>query len=717
MSRKRKDRKTNVASAQSVPAEANGADASTRLSRLDWLIAVTLAVAALIVFSSTWSFDFTNWDDGPYITLNRNLLDAAGLGRIWFSGDNEQYYPLTFTTFWLEHQLWGDNPIGYHVVNTILHALNVMLVLVLCRRMGLSTLMSSGVAALFAMHPIQAMTVAWVAERKTLLACFFILLATNSWLNYVCHHRRASYVSSLMFFGLALLSKSAVLLAPLAWLPMATLLNQPIRRSLLSILPMLALAGIAALVTRRFESDFIDAQALTMIPTLLHRILLAGTAVWWYVLAIFFPVRLAPVYPLWNIETAQIFWWLGFVALAAAVTIVLTFRNRIDAVVRSGLAWFVLMLLPTLGLLAYGNLAVTPVSNHYVYIPCIGLFLAVGWFLDHWRARNRNRTRALATVLFCTVVVSVLAVRSEAGDFRNSKSLWSAALARDPQCFAAHLGLGQEALGDKDLPLALEHYSSAVRLRPTQYEGHAALGEVYIRMQNWPEARASIDTALKLRPDHVPALLARATLAEHDGDMAAALEFVRRANDLDAHNPRAAVQLGVLLLRMVNTERTSSTSRPVDDPKLAEARTAFDRVIQLRPDDVAGYRGAVECARLRRDWASAISTARAGLTVAPDSIPLKNLLAITLARCPDDRLRDGPAAVRLAEEIAPALGGNNVQLLETLASAYAAVGRFPQAASASREAARLANEAGNDAAVRVNAQWAAQYDAGQPRLD
>lgn len=682
-------------------------------------MAVALAIATVVVFSTTWSYDLTNWDDGAYITNNRNLHDIAGLRRIWFSKENEQYYPLTFTTYWLEFQLWGERPTGYHVVSTILHALNVLLVVPLGRRMGLSTLLAAGVAGLFAVHPMQAMTVAWVAEQKTQLACLFLLMATMSWIAYRRHGKRISYSATVVFFTLALLSKTSVLLAPLAWLVLdVAAFNRPIRRSLLAILPMLGLAAAAAIVTSRFEAGFIDAQALTMIPTPLHRVLFAGTALWWYVLALVIPVRLSPVYPLWNIETTQLKWWLALLGLAFAVAAVGLWRTRLSAVTRFGFAWFLMTLLPTLGLVAYGNLAVTPVSNHYVYIPCIGMFIALASLLDQWRGQSKTRGRMTTIALCCILISSIVAVRSEARAFESSKSLWTAALARDPDCFAAHLGLGQEALGERDLSAALLHFSAATRIRPRQYEGHAALGDIYIRLQDWPQARSSIDTALNLRPDHVPALLARATLAEHDADMSTALEFARRANALDPGHPRAAVQLGVLLLRVVNQERAMTpSSSDSSDSRLAEARSAFDRVMRLRPDDEAGYRGAVECDRLRRDWASAIATARAGLSRAPDSVPLKNLLSITLARCPDDRYRDGPAAVRLAEEIAPMLGGANFQLHETLASAYAAAGRYAEAASVSREAARLAREAGNDAAARANEQWAVQYDEHRPRLD
>ena len=245
-----------------------------RLTKRDWLIAAGIAAAALALFANSWSFDFTNWDDGAYITNNRNLHDAAGLWRIWFSTENEQYYPLTFTTYWLEYQLWGDDPTGYHVVNTILHALNALLVYFLARQMGLTALAATAVAGLFAVHRMQAMTVAWVAERKTLLACFFLLLASLGWLAYRRRGSRLAYAAAVVAFTLGLLSKSAIVLAPLAFIVIdVALLARPIRKSLPAILPMLALSVAAMLVTHYFESGFIEAQALTMIPTPMHRIL------------------------------------------------------------------------------------------------------------------------------------------------------------------------------------------------------------------------------------------------------------------------------------------------------------------------------------------------------------------------------------------------------------------------------------------------------------
>lgn len=689
------------------------------INRLDWQIAITLALATLVTYSQSWAFDFTNWDDGAYITNNSNLHDVAGLVRVWFSSQNEQYYPLTFTTFWLEHQLWGDSPTGYHVVNTVLHALNAMVVLILGRRMGLSTLMATAVATFFAIHPMQGMTVAWVAERKTLLACLCILLATLAWMDYRDRGSPASYMMSLVLFALALLSKTAILLAPLSWMLLdATKFNRSFRQSLAALFPTFGLAIAATLVTRHFESGFLDAQAWTMIPTPLHRVLLSGTTLWWYGLTLLFPIQLSPIYPLWRIEPSKIAWWIGLCALVFSIIAGLRWRSRLRANEKWGLAWFLLMLAPTSGLLAYGNLGVTPVSNHYVYISCIGFFVAIGEFLERWTAGRGARTRGVTAVLCCVAIGSIVAARTQIRVFANSKSLWTSALTRDPDCFAAHLGLGQDALADKNLPLALEHFSAATRIRPGQYEGYAGVGDVLIRMQNWRDARPSIDRALSINPNHVSTMLGRATLAEHEGDWPTALELARRANQTDPGDARGAVQLGILLIRIVSNERNRDPAAVISaDPRLAEARATFERVITLRPHDEAGYRGAVECDRLRRDWSSAISTARAGLSAVPNSVPLKNLLAITLARCPDEHLRDGPAAVRLAQEIAPALGGNNVQLMETLASAYGAAGRFKEAAAVSREAARIARSSGQAQAAQANERWAADYDMNKPRLD
>lgn len=694
-----------------------------RLNRLDSIIAVTLAIAAIALFAPSWGFDFTSWDDGAYITNNPNLADARGLSRIWFSSDNEQYYPLTFTTYWLEYQLWGDRPAGYHVTNTILHGLNVALVFILARWIGLSRLAAAGVAALFAAHPMQAMSVAWVAERKNLLSCLFVLAATLAWIDFRRRGRRTAYLIALGAFALGLLSKSAIAPAPIAWLVLdIVILNRRTRTSLPAHVPMLALSVAAMLVTRHFERGFLDAQSFDMIPTATHRVLLATTAVWWYASRLLLPVELSPIYPRWQIEPSQPIWWLGAAGLLITIAIAVRWRSRLTAETKWGLPWFILLLAPILGLVAYGNLAVSPTSNHYVYIPCIGLFIAIASLIDRWRMRTPARTAAVSIIGVLVLLSAAVSTRSEATAFRNAETLWAAALAHDPACFPARLGLGQEALRAADLPTALNHYTAATRIRPNQFEGHAGLGETLVRLQKWDEARTSLDTALSLRRDCIPAVLARASVADHDGDLPLALELVRRATTQDPRNPRAALQLGILLLRSANQYRAPDGSPPASPPTspyreiATQARAAFARVIELRPDDASGYRGAVECDRLLQNWSSAMATARAGLAVDPSNVPLTNLLAITLARCPDERLRDGPAAVKLMEDIRAAIRGN-YQLMETLASAYGAANRFEDAALVSREAAKLARQAGNEPAAVANERWAADFDQGKPRLD
>jgi len=715
-------RKASTSSGAALPVGDTRVDEFPRLSPIDWLIGGIIALAALAVYAVTWGFGFTNWDDGVYILSNPNLADAAGLWRIWFSAANEQYYPLTFTTFWLEHRLWGEHPTGYHVVNTVLHATNVLLVFLVTRRTGLTRFAATAVAALFALHPMQAMSVAWVAERKNLLSCLFLLLATWAWIAQRQTGRRSMYAFALLGFLLGLLSKSAIAPAPFAWLAMdLALLRRRLRTSLPAIAPMIGMSVAAVLVTAYFERGFLDAQATAMIPTVVHRLLLATTALWWYPAKLLAPTDLSPVYPLWQIAPARLDWWLGAAALLIVSAALFRMRHRLPPMFVWGLIWFVSFLAPVLGLAAYGNLAVTPTSNHYVYIPCIGLFAALAAVMDRWRLMRVARTRAITLFGGALLVAAAIQSRTQATVFRDSRSLWTTALAHDANCFPARLGLGTVATADGAYTEALDHYSAAVQLRPHQYEGHAGVGETYLRMGQWAPARASLDAALAIQPTHAPTLLHRAQAAAEDSDLNLALELARRADELCPTDARAPLQVGILSLRLAQREIIAGTSEQPSEAttamsRIAEARQAFDRVIALRPDDAAGYRGAVECDRAARNWESAIRTARAGLAALPDNIPLKNLLASTLARCPDDRLRDGAEAVRLAEELRPALRGN-FQLMETLASAYGAVDRFDDAALVSREAAKIARQSGSEAAARANEAWAADYEQRKPRLD
>ncbi len=247
------------------------------------------------------------WDDVAHIT-RPELQSPGGLWRIWFHlGATQQYYPLLHSAFWIEHRLWGDKMIGYHLVNITLHALSACLVVVIVRRVGLPGAWLSGF--LFALHPVGAEAVAWISEQKSTLSTVFYLAAGLTYLSFDRTRRASSYWAAFFLFILALLSKSVT-----ATLPAAILLILWFRRGRLSwkldvlpLVPWLAVGMGSGLFTAYVENTYIGAHGGAFSLTLLQRLLLAGRVIWFYLLKLAYPSNLIFVYPHWTINPSV--WW------------------------------------------------------------------------------------------------------------------------------------------------------------------------------------------------------------------------------------------------------------------------------------------------------------------------------------------------------------------------------------------------------------------------
>ena len=202
-----------------------------------WILGVLLVLAITIAYRKAWHAGYI-WDDDVYVTENKLLTAPDGLKRIWFSLDSpSQYFPLVYTTFRLEHALWGLNPAGYHWVNILLHVANALLVwrLLLILRVPGAWL----AAAIFALHPVQVESVAWITERKNVLMGFFFLLALLSWVEFVEGQSRRMwkfYALALLLYALALFSKTTACTLPAAlllilWLKKSQSTGGVLRRS------------------------------------------------------------------------------------------------------------------------------------------------------------------------------------------------------------------------------------------------------------------------------------------------------------------------------------------------------------------------------------------------------------------------------------------------------------------------------------------------------
>src|SRR5260370_3815342 len=294
-------------------------------SKRDWFFCLILAAVTILGYQPAWHGGLL-WDDDN-CTTPPELRTLDGLRRIWFVPRTiAQYYPLLFSSYWLQQRLWGDSPSGYHLVNLLLHIGCVVLVLKILRFLKIPG--AELVAIIFALHPVNVETVAWIAERKNTLSGIFALAATLFYLEFDESRSRRSYALAIGLFLLGLFSKTAIVTLPLAWLVIFWWKRVAIscRRDFVPSIPFFFLAAVAGLVTRWFENIGIGYKATILDLSLLDRCLIAGRAFWFQFGNLLWPSNLMFVYPRWEINAAV--WWQYLFTLAVLALLVILWTLR-----------------------------------------------------------------------------------------------------------------------------------------------------------------------------------------------------------------------------------------------------------------------------------------------------------------------------------------------------------------------------------------------------
>src|ERR1041384_661079 len=298
------------------------------------IFAVVLTALTIFVYRPAWHGGFL-WDDDAYIINNELLTAADGWQRIWFSLDSpSQYFPLTYSTFRIEHALWGLNTTGYHWINLLLHVGNALLIWAVLARLKVPG--SWLAAAIFALHPVQVESVAWITERKNVLMGFFFLLTLVAWIAFVDERTRRPwilYCLSLVFYVLALSAKATACTLPAALFLILWLQKKPMTmRRLLQIVPFFLLGvamGLLVVWWERYHQGT-NRDVFTFLNPV-ERILVASRAVWFYLSKIFWPSNLTFIYPRWNIAPADLVdytWLLAGVITCGAIYFLRRYLGR-----------------------------------------------------------------------------------------------------------------------------------------------------------------------------------------------------------------------------------------------------------------------------------------------------------------------------------------------------------------------------------------------------
>jgi len=450
------------------------------------------------------------WDDDLY-PQNPIMTQSDGLRKIWTFKQTYQYYPLTYTAFWVQRRAWDLQPMGYHIVNVFLHIFNAVLVWVLFRKLRIPGAWVA--AAVFALHPVHVESVAWISELKNVLSGFFYLSALLSYLKFEDEAERRWYWGALSLFLLALLSKTATSTLPATLLIIRWFKGLKIDRGfLIGLLPFILLTAVSAVATIWLETNYAGASGPEFNLSFLQRIVLAGHALWFYAAKLVWPRRLAFNYELWLPNASDPLQWLWVSGVVAAGILVWRLRGRLGRGPAAGLAFFTISLVPALGFFKIYPQRYSFVADHFQYLSSLGMIAiaaggAASFFsrnsgteaVQSWLSRRRLGSILIASVL---LILGTLTWRQARG-YRNITTLWRTILVHNPNSFLAHNNLGMELAAQGELKEAIDHYKLALKARPDFPEAHNNLGLALFKQGKTDEAIAHYNAALNLRPDMV----------------------------------------------------------------------------------------------------------------------------------------------------------------------------------------------------------------------
>ena len=652
------------------------------------LLLAGLALLTLATYARVLQNDFVNYDDNDYVTANPIVQQGLTLDGIQWafgnvSGSKTYWHPVTWLSHMADYQLFQLHPAGHHAMSLLFHTVNVLLLFLVLERMTGARWRSVIVAALWAVHPLQVDTVAWVAERKNLLSALFWLLTLAAYVRYAAKPGGVRYLLVLLAMAMGLMCKPVLVTLPFALLlldywplrrwpsssapttesspPASTPAFAPAswRRLIIEKLPLLALSVAASLITLAAH-DKLGIREESFGLTLSLKIQNATVSYVRYVDNALWPSKLTVLYlhpgqwPLWTVGVSTV------VLLIVTVLVFGAARSRPYLVV--GWLWFLGVLVPTIGLRQAG---VQAMADRFMYLPLLGLIWMIVWRIADGLAGSTRKT-AIAAALSTVVILACGAVTQvQIGYWRNSAALWERALAVDPNNYVAHGNLSVVCFSQSQLALARQHAEAAVRLYPGYVEQHVQLGVLSLLEKNPDAAREHFARAARARPD-APFILKRLAAASAVyGDLDNAIAMLSACSEAMPADQEARLRLAMLLAARGRT---------------AEAERHFREALRLQPD-------------------------------MPQVL---NELAWLLATSADPAARNASEAVRFAERACELTGRRQAPCVGTLAAAYAEAGRFDDAVRAASEAIVIARGAGETNIVDANQRLLELYRARKP---
>ncbi len=613
------------------------------------------------------------WDDDGHITPHA-LRSPSGLWRIWFDpGATQQYYPLTHSAFWIQHRLWDDRTLGYHIVSIILHSFSAFVLGLILQRLEVGGAWLA--AIIFAIHPVNVESVAWISELKNTLSGLFYLCAALSYLRFDADRRRQDYVSAIFLFLLALLSKTVTATLPAAlivvlWWRRGGL---SLRRDALPLGPFVALGLGFGLITIWIERALIGAQGAEFQLAWLERSLVAGRAITFYLGKLLWPADLTFVYPRWTVDPGA--WWQYlFPAGAAALVAVGWFLRKRSRAPFAAMLYYCATLFPALGFFNVYPFRYSFVADHFQYLAGIGIVaVASAGLVTVARKWNLRGTGIVLPLLFAGALIPL--TWSQSRLYESAGTLYRATLRRNPSCWMIHGRLGDLALNSGRTGEAVAEFREALALKPDFAENHYNLANALQKAGLLGESEAQYKEALRLQPDFAQAHNNLGGALQKMGRLEEAVVEYRKALELNPGLAQAHNNLCNSLPKLGRFPEAISECREALrlEPEYADAHYNLGVILEglgHTDEAVAQYREAV---RLNPGFTEAHvaignSLLRTGrldeslvqykqaLRLEPDSAALHFTVGNLLLKSdrPGDAIAEFRAALRLSPDLAQA---------------------------------------------------------------
>ena len=575
----------------------------------DWFPGVLLIAATFLAYFPALHGGFI-WDDDAHLTKNPCVVGPIGFKGIWTSSA-AVYYPLVLTSFWVQHALWGLNPMPYHLVNIAMHAMSTVLLWQVLLRLNVRGAWLG--AALWALYPVQVESVAWITELKNTQSCLFYLLTILFFLSWRASQAPTGernewfYRLALLCATLAILSKASTVMLPvvlgLCWWWKDC---QWRWRNIFRLVPFLLISTAASGWTiweQQFHSGALGPEWAQTWP---ERLVVAGKIIWFYLGKLAWPYPLIFVYPRWTIEAARPLMYLPTLAVIIALFVLWLNRNGWLRPAFFAFAYFVVSLFPVLDFFKIYFFRYSFVGDHFQYLAGIGpLALVAAGITTTFSLGFFRKGRPFLEPGFYGALLLVLGVLTwhQCGMYADNETLWRTTIARNPDATIAYNNLSDVYSQKGQLDMAIAYSKKALEISPNSFEALNNLGNALLKAGQTEEAIASFEKAINVAPTVATSHYNLGNTLLEKGQTTEAMEQFQRALEIRPDYPEAQNNLGVVLMRlgrldeaMVHYEKALVLNPAYAEScynqgcifdrqgKLEAAIKQYERAIQYKPD-------------------------------------------------------------------------------------------------------------------------------------